>query len=404
MPASPIAASISDGDTTHAPDGNSVFDALALKAPLASPTFTVTAKLSNTASGTVGPVLTLENASDQAASTAAKINFYGDAELAKISFIRMVQATGATDIAFSTYKASVGLTEHVRVTDQGYFGVRTITPTRTLDVNGVIGIFDADTKNYNAGIVTEAYAAIINIGLNDSSTNRFGGSYTAAKQGGFLRISQGDYETPLFSFKGRVAGNTSDVVTLIQILSTGYLGVGMAPTVQFELSGAVGQKSSGTTWANPSDARLKNIAGNADLDRCWEIVKGVPLKRYELKKEAFSDEQISDRNKLGWIADDVEAFFPKSTPKSTFSLVPIPDGEEEYEEKDPKTGDAIKKTRPKFKSDVIENCRSLDADQLFAAMYGVVQKLMTISEDQQAVIKDLQAKVKVLESKGGKSA
>src|SRR3990172_2543416 len=35
-----IAASIADGDTTHAPDGNSVFDALALKAPLASPTFT----------------------------------------------------------------------------------------------------------------------------------------------------------------------------------------------------------------------------------------------------------------------------------------------------------------------------------------------------------------------------
>lgn len=31
LAANPIAASISDGDTTHAPDGNSVFDALALK-------------------------------------------------------------------------------------------------------------------------------------------------------------------------------------------------------------------------------------------------------------------------------------------------------------------------------------------------------------------------------------
>jgi len=35
-----LASSISDGDTTHAPDGNSVFDALALKAPLISPSFT----------------------------------------------------------------------------------------------------------------------------------------------------------------------------------------------------------------------------------------------------------------------------------------------------------------------------------------------------------------------------
>jgi len=38
-----IAAEISNGDLTHAPDGNSVFDALALKAPLAAPAFTGTA-------------------------------------------------------------------------------------------------------------------------------------------------------------------------------------------------------------------------------------------------------------------------------------------------------------------------------------------------------------------------
>lgn len=37
-----IAATITNGDTTHSPDGNSVFDALALKAPLADPTFTGT--------------------------------------------------------------------------------------------------------------------------------------------------------------------------------------------------------------------------------------------------------------------------------------------------------------------------------------------------------------------------
>ena len=35
-----IVSSIQDGDTTHAPDGNSVFDALALKADLISPSFT----------------------------------------------------------------------------------------------------------------------------------------------------------------------------------------------------------------------------------------------------------------------------------------------------------------------------------------------------------------------------
>lgn len=39
-PTTVLAATIVDADTTHAPDGNSVFDALALKAPLASPSFT----------------------------------------------------------------------------------------------------------------------------------------------------------------------------------------------------------------------------------------------------------------------------------------------------------------------------------------------------------------------------
>jgi len=53
-----IASSISDNDTTHAPDGNSVFDGLALKSPIASPTFTGTVTLPATTvipdGGTVG--------------------------------------------------------------------------------------------------------------------------------------------------------------------------------------------------------------------------------------------------------------------------------------------------------------------------------------------------------------
>jgi hypothetical protein len=47
-----LASSISDSDTTHAPDGNSVFDALALKAPLISPSFTTPA-LGTPSSGTL---------------------------------------------------------------------------------------------------------------------------------------------------------------------------------------------------------------------------------------------------------------------------------------------------------------------------------------------------------------
>lgn len=67
-----IASSISDGDLTHAPDGNSVFDALALKSPIASPTFTgvvtVPASVVVPDGGTIGqaagPLLTFNDTSD----------------------------------------------------------------------------------------------------------------------------------------------------------------------------------------------------------------------------------------------------------------------------------------------------------------------------------------------------
>ena len=42
---------------------------------------------------------------------------------------------------------------------------------------------------------------------------------------------------------------------------------------------------------------------------------------------------------------------------------------------------------------------SLDADQIYAAMYGTVQKLQISSEEQQTLIESLTARIEVLESK-----
>jgi len=76
-----IAASISDGDTTHSPDGNSVFDALALKAPIASPTFTGTVTLpastlipnSGTLGQAAGPLLTFNDTDNYLGITGCNI-------------------------------------------------------------------------------------------------------------------------------------------------------------------------------------------------------------------------------------------------------------------------------------------------------------------------------------------
>jgi hypothetical protein len=79
-----IASSISDGDLTHSPDGNSVFDALALKAPLASPSFTTPTlgAASATSISIDGHVLDSNewhylDGQNQAVTTAARPSFAG---------------------------------------------------------------------------------------------------------------------------------------------------------------------------------------------------------------------------------------------------------------------------------------------------------------------------------------
>jgi hypothetical protein len=98
----------------------------------------------------------------------------------------------------------------------------------------------------------------------------------------------------------------------------------------------------------PSDERLKTDIILADLDRCYEIVRDLPLKRFTWREDVYTAEQVSDRSKLGWIAQDVEKVFPK----------------------------AITITKHKISDDeIIEDCRGLNADQLYAVLWGAVQKL-----------------------------
>jgi hypothetical protein len=126
---------------------------------------------------------------------------------------------------------------------------------------------------------------------------------------------------------------------------TGFVGIGTtSPAYQLTVASDSAAKPSTNTWTVSSDARLKTNITQANLDTCYNNVKNIPLKRYTWLDSVYTVEQVPDRSKLGWIAQDVETILPKSV--------------------------EIKNQHG------IEDCRSLNADQIIASLYGAVQKLI----------------------------
>jgi len=138
----------------------------------------------------------------------------------------------------------------------------------------------------------------------------------------------------------------------MRITSGGNVGIGTtSPNYLLELNtDSAGKPGAGGLWTVVSDERVKEAITLADLDRCYQIVSELPLKRFTFKDACYTKEQVRDRSALGWIAQDVLSIFPKAVDKHDFTL---PGSE-----------------------DVIKDCLDLNSGQIIAALYGAVQKLI----------------------------
>jgi hypothetical protein len=61
-----------------------------------------------------------------------------------------------------------------------------------------------------------------------------------------------------------------------------------------------------------SDPNLKQEIQPANLRRCYDIIRDIPLHRYEFIDSYVSTFQVTDRRRLGIMADEYEQVFPKS--------------------------------------------------------------------------------------------
>ena len=232
-----------------------------------------------------------------------------------------------------------------------------------------------------------------------------------------------------FWFRTSTSGTAIDA---IRIMGNGNVGIGkLDATYLLQVNtDSAGKPGAGGLWTVVSDERIKQDIELADLDICYDTIKNIPLKRFAWADGVYSEEQVSDRHNLGWIAQDVQKYFSKAVSVKPFTKnAKIADGVEEYQEQDfvmedkkvtsieivngnpiqvtktvqekvllfdelpvkdelgkfvlengkpllAKVPKMVTKTRPKFRQEVIEDCLDLNSGQLNAALYGAVQACM----------------------------
>jgi hypothetical protein len=207
--------------------------------------------------------------------------------------------------------------------------------------------------------------------------------------------------------------NWDSGLSLIVEGSSGNVGIGTSPSYTLDVAGNIGYSGTITDY---SDKRLKENIEDADLDLCYSTVKNLNLKRYKFIDGILEEKQ--DRNQLGWIAQEVEEVMPKSIFKHEYKYNQVYEDETvpaqeliEWEDNptDENTKDDIKawmdsneleynsgdtkqdlldkipsvkqeakeeRTEQKLVSeDVLEDCHGLSKDQIYATMFGAIQKL-----------------------------
>jgi hypothetical protein len=99
-------------------------------------------------------------------------------------------------------------------------------------------------------------------------------------------------------------------------------------------------KPGGGSWTSSSDQRVKANIELANLDLCTQVLRALPLKRFEWTSPI--KDVVGDYRVLGWIAQDVKQYLPKSV------IITNDYGFEDF--------------------------HSLNADQIDKVMYGALQR------------------------------
>jgi hypothetical protein len=292
-------------------------------------------------------------------------------------------------------------TRRVFINSIGGVGIGTTGPVAKLHVEGdaIIGAFN--TVGLPASSLTGGAYFSWNFSSGNAETDIYNLYDSATESFRFRQKTGASTANNLYSIStsSHVWSISNVESARIDSSSRFLVGIIASPAHQLQVSTDSAGKPSTNTWTIVSDERIKEDIELANLDICYDAVKNIPLKRFKWKDEIYTEEQVRDRHKIGWIAQDVEAVFPKAVGAHQFkynqvfedAVVPA------VEEKLDDDGNIIAPAQPErieqqlISEDVIEDCRNLNSDQIYAAMYGAIQKLIGKVESLEvelAILKD----------------
>ena len=296
-----------------------------------------------TSSGNVGIGTSSPGALLHVGTTTAKIRIGATASSEYLDISRD-SATGnmiynAAQASFGTHNFQIAGTEAMRISSSGNVGIGTNAPAYKLDVSGTLGV--TGTTTLGSTLVVTAASNALGLVINGRSSDNVGALYYYANNGSTQYATIAASATELqFSSVPAAAVQTfrTNGAERMRIDSAGRVGIGTGATVNYALevsTDSAGKPGVGGLWTVVSDERIKSDIVPANLDRCYEIVKSVPLKYFGFAPGVYTDDQIQDKHNLGWIAQDVQKVFKNAVSVKPFTLkTDIPDGTEEYEEQD----------------------------------------------------------------------
>jgi hypothetical protein len=143
------------------------------------------------------------------------------------------------------------------------------------------------------------------------------------------------------------------------------VGIGVPnPIYQLDLSTDGARKLSTSSWSTGSDQRVKSNIVDANLITCYNTIKSINLKYFQWN---FPDAQPIDNHSLGFIAQEIADYFPKSVFSSDSHGFP--------------------------------DFLNMNTDQILKAMHGALQKTIADKEVLEEKLETAQNDIDLLETR-----